>query len=119
MAGVLFTFLRHMVNDFILHEQKLWYFVQDYRMSEGSIAHPEHSSFSDRGVIKNIRNGNVDAFEILIRTYQRYVFKIVNRHVPASDVQETAHQTFISAYRSLESFRGNTEFRSWLATIAV
>ena len=90
-----------------------------YRMSEPSVTHAENSSTSDLEVIQDVRNGKVGAFEILIRAYQRYVFKIVNRHVPMADVQEVAHQSFITAYRSLHSFKGKTEFRFWLATIAI
>ena len=90
-----------------------------YRMSEPSLTRAENSTIRDLEIIQDIRNGEVDAFEILIRSYQRYVFKIVNRHVPEADVQDVAHQSFITAFHSLRSFKGKTEFRFWLATIAI
>ena len=90
-----------------------------YRMSEASLTYTENPSSSDQEVIQDVYNGNVDSFEILIRKYQGYVFKIVNRHIPVTDVKEIAHQIFINAYRSLPSFKGKTEFRFWLATITI
>ena len=90
-----------------------------YRISEVSLPQAENPSRNDQEVIQDVCNGNVDSFEILIRKYQEYVFKIVNRHIPLTDVKEISHQSFINAYRSLHSFKGKTEFRFWLATITI
>ena len=44
---------------------------------------------------------------------------IVSRHVPYELVEETAHDAFVRAYRSLAGYAGTGEFKSWLAAIAV
>lgn len=74
---------------------------------------------SDAEVIREILDGNVNAFEILMERYQGYVAGVVTKHVPRDRIEETAHESFVRAFRSLESFRAKTPFKHWLATIAV
>ncbi len=74
---------------------------------------------SDTEVIREILDGNVNAFETLMERYQGYVAAIATKNVPRDRIEEIAQETFLRAYRSLESFRAKTPFKHWLATIAV
>ena len=74
---------------------------------------------SDADVIREILEGNVNAFELLMDRYQGYVAGIVIKKVPKDRTQEVAHEAFIRAYRSLDTFKAKTPFKHWLASIAV
>ncbi len=74
---------------------------------------------SDDAVIERVLNGDVDAFEVLVRRYDRWVFAIVTKHVAREQVAEIAQEVFIHAYQSLPHYHTNTSFRQWLAKIAV
>lgn len=75
---------------------------------------------SDDAVIEEVRRGRVNAFETLIARYEREVFRWVRRHVDAADVEDTAQEVFMRAYRSLPTYHGRgAGFRSWLSAIAV
>lgn len=73
---------------------------------------------SDNQIIQMVLGGDVDSFEVLIDRYHAYVFAIVGRRIPATDVDEVAQQVFIKAYQSLGSYKAKSPFRYWLAQIA-
>lgn len=79
---------------------------------------PEDSS-SDFEMVRRVIEGDVNAFEQLLAKYKHYVFKIVNKHVPYDQAEETAHNVFVKAYQSLPGFKGKGTFKQWLAKIAV
>jgi RNA polymerase sigma-70 factor (ECF subfamily) len=74
---------------------------------------------SDEEIVRQVLDGNVNAFESLLNRHSVQVMKIVQRHVPHEDVEETAQETFVRAYRSLSTFRGKGNFSQWLSAIAV
>ena len=74
---------------------------------------------SDEEIIRRVLEGNVNAFEILITRHKDHVFRVIRKHVPDSETEETAHDVFIKAYQSLPSFRSRGGFKQWLSTIAV
>ena len=74
---------------------------------------------SDDEIVHEVLNGNVNAFESLVTRHSARVLKIVQKHVPHKDVEETAQETFVRAYRSLATFRGESDFSQWLSSIAV
>lgn len=51
--------------------------------------------------------------------YQHKVASLVSRYVPQGDVPDVVQESFIKAYRALESFRGDSAFYTWLYRIAV
>jgi len=74
---------------------------------------------SDDEIVRQVLDGNVNAFEALLKRHSVRVLKIVQRHVPHEDVEETAQETFVRAYRSLPTYRGKSDFSRWLSAIAV
>ena len=72
------------------------------------------------GLIARILAGDKELFHELIRPYERMVyltlFSIVKNKTEAED---GAQETVISAYRHLESFRGDAKFSTWLTSIAI
>ena len=63
--------------------------------------------------------GNTNAFGVLVARYQDYIFTIVNRMVRnKEEAQEISQDTFVKAYQSLDKYRGEAKFSSWLYTIA-
>ncbi len=73
----------------------------------------------DAILIERALDGELPAFESLVSRYQTrivaYSARMLNDHDEAEDV---AQETFIKAYRSLDSFRGASSFSTWLYRIA-
>lgn len=73
----------------------------------------------DNETIRQVLDGNVNAFESLVIKYRPLVLGIVQRHVDSSGIEETAQDVFVRAYRSLATFRGKSDFSQWLSSVAV
>ncbi|THB64299.1 MAG: RNA polymerase sigma factor RpoE [Gammaproteobacteria bacterium] len=74
----------------------------------------------DMQLVEKAKNGDRRAFDILVLKYQGKICNIISRFVRnPDDVTEIAQETFIKAYRSLESFRGDSAFYTWIYRIAV
>jgi RNA polymerase sigma-70 factor (ECF subfamily) len=74
---------------------------------------------SDDEIVRQVLDGNVNAFESLLMRHSFQVMRIARRHVPHEDVEETAQEAFVRAYRSLHTFQGKSDFVQWLSAIAV
>jgi RNA polymerase sigma-70 factor (ECF subfamily) len=74
---------------------------------------------SDTEIVHRVLNGDADAFEFLLIRYKDTVLKIVKKHVPYNDVEETIQNVFLRAYQSLPTFKGKSGFGHWLSSIAV
>jgi RNA polymerase sigma-70 factor, ECF subfamily len=69
-------------------------------------------------LVERARNGDVSAYEQLVRTYQdlaaRTAYVITGG---AADAQDAAQEAFVKAYYSLGRFRPGAPFRPWLLRI--
>src|SRR6476620_2497592 len=74
--------------------------------------------YSDTEVIRNILSGNTALFEILIRRYNPFLYKIgrsygFNHH----DTEDLMQETFVNSYVNLEQFAGRSSFKTWIIKI--
>lgn len=73
----------------------------------------------DRRLIAETLGGRPDAFGELVRRYQDRLFNAVLRVVDnADDALDVVQDSFVNAYSSLASFKGDAEFYTWLYRIA-
>lgn len=76
-------------------------------------------SADDHRLIAECLHGDTLAFGELIRRYQDRLFNTVYRLLGSvEDAQDVVQETFLNAYRSLDSFKGDAEFFTWLYRIA-
>ena len=74
--------------------------------------------FPDMEIIKSIRSGNTDMFEILIRRYNSYLYKIGRTYgFYQQDTKDLMQETFISSYIKLKQFAERASFKTWLIKI--
>ncbi len=72
----------------------------------------------EQELISRSKNGDVDAFNWLVEQYQRLVYNLALRMLGNAEAAEDASQdTFLSAYRAIDKFRGGS-FKSWVLRIA-
>jgi RNA polymerase sigma-70 factor, ECF subfamily len=74
---------------------------------------------SDEEIVRQVLDGNVNAFESVILRHRVLVLTIVKKHVPENAVEETAQEAFVRAYQALPTFKGTGAFSQWLSSIAV
>jgi RNA polymerase sigma-70 factor (ECF subfamily) len=80
---------------------------------------PSHFD-EDHETVSRCREGDVDAFEEIVRKYQKKMLNISYRIVgDFDDALEVAQDAFVSAYRNIDRFRGNARFSTWLYAIVV
>lgn len=73
----------------------------------------------DRTLVDTIIAGDHDAYRLLVERESTTVFRCCYRvlgHV--EDAEDVAQESFVTAYRSLASWRGDGSVRAWLAQIA-
>jgi RNA polymerase sigma-70 factor (ECF subfamily) len=71
-------------------------------------------------LIARILGGERDLFHELIRPYERIVYSMVFAMLGnEADAEDAAQTAMIQAYMSLEKYRGESRFSTWLVTIAL
>ena len=76
------------------------------------------TGLSDTEIIKQVLDGNQQAYAGLVNRYQNYVFTLTLRFTKnREDAEEVSQDIFVKAYRSLADFRGESKFSTWLYTI--
>jgi len=76
------------------------------------------SKLTDIELIEQTLAGNQSAYADLVKRHQRFVFTLALRFTKTrEDAEEVAQDCFIKAYRSLQSFSGNSKFTTWLYSI--
>lgn len=74
----------------------------------------------DETLVQRVQQGDKKAFDLLVVKYQHKIIQLVNRYLKdAAEAQDVAQETFIKAYRALDSFRGESAFYTWLYRIAI
>ncbi len=73
----------------------------------------------DEELVRQVLNGNNNAFRFLVSKYQRLVLHIVGRIIQQQDsVEDTCQEVFIKVFKMLKTFRGDSKLSTWIATIA-
>lgn len=72
----------------------------------------------ESAVVRAVLDGDVNAFEMLVREYEKNVYNLALRMVGnGEDAADMSQEAFIKAYNSLNSFRGDSKFSVWLYRI--
>jgi len=70
--------------------------------------------------IQSVLNGDREKFTLFVDKYKGPVYNMVYRLTGnGHDAEDLAQETFIKAYRSLNSFKTNKKFFPWLYAIAI
>lgn len=74
---------------------------------------------NDQHYINLIIDGDTNAFEVLVGRYKDLVFTLTLRMLKnREEAEEVAQDTFIKAYKSLNRFKGDSKFSTWIYKIA-
>ncbi len=72
----------------------------------------------EAAVIQAVLDGDINAYELLVKEYEKNVYNLALRMVGNSeDAADMSQEAFIKAYNSLTSFRGDSKFSVWLYRI--
>ncbi|WP_026074614.1 RNA polymerase sigma factor [Brevibacillus massiliensis] len=74
---------------------------------------------TDTEIIQRISQGDVEAYREIIQRYQRMIFVFIYKMVNnAADAEDLTQEVFVKAYEKLSSYRGDSQFSTWLHTLA-
>jgi RNA polymerase sigma-70 factor (ECF subfamily) len=74
----------------------------------------------DVDAVNRCIKGDVDAFEEIVRKYQKKMFNISHRLLgDYNEAAEVVQDAFMSAYRNIRGFKGESRFSTWLCSIVL
>jgi len=74
----------------------------------------------DRSVVDRARNGDLDAFESIVRGRMDAVYRLTSAILgDEADARDAAQETFVAAWRELPRLRDPDKFEAWLQRVAV
>jgi RNA polymerase sigma-70 factor, ECF subfamily len=73
----------------------------------------------DRALVEAVTSGDRDAFRRVVETESPSVFRICYRILGvAQEAEDAAQESFVIAYRSIDTYRGEGSLGAWVARIA-
>lgn len=73
----------------------------------------------DGEVVRRCKQGQREAFDILVEKYYKKIYNLSYRFVGDSEeANDLAQEIFAAAYQNLKRFRGDAKFSTWLFQIA-
>jgi len=74
---------------------------------------------NDQILINQIVEGDTNSFTILVDRYKDLVFTLALRMLKnREEAEEVAQDTFIKTYKSLDTFKGDSKFSTWIYRVA-
>ncbi len=75
---------------------------------------------TDRQLVDAVLAGDFDAFDALMRRYERLVYSLVASFATNSEeALDLTQEVFLKVYRKLSAFDGRGALKAWLARIAI
>lgn len=72
----------------------------------------------DQYYINQIINGNVNGFSVLVNQYKDLVFTLAYKMLKSKEeAEEVSQDTFIKIFNSLNKFKGESKFSTWIYKI--
>jgi RNA polymerase sigma-70 factor (ECF subfamily) len=76
-------------------------------------------SLRERMLIRRLQERDERAFEEVVRLYENKVFNLVFRMIGnQEEAEDLAQEVFVTVFKSVDSFRGEAKFSTWLYRIA-
>jgi len=90
------------------------------RMEGSSEGRWRDLELSDSQIIERTLGGEPEAFNVLVRRWERQIYGLTLRLLGRDEeAKDATQETFLSAYRNLAKFRGEAKFSSWIYRIAL
>lgn len=75
---------------------------------------------NEQWLVEQSRNGNVDAFEELIKDYKKSAFNIALRVLRnVEDAEDASQEALIKVYKNIQNFNMQSTFKVWMYRIVV
>ena len=76
---------------------------------------------TERDVVRRVRDGDTDAYRLLVERHQARIHRLVGRFLGPDhgDVDDVVQEAFVKAYFSLSKFREDAAFGTWITRIAI
>jgi RNA polymerase sigma-70 factor (ECF subfamily) len=89
--------------------------ILEYRETiEGRPAIPQHE------MLKRLRDGDEDAFEVLVREFGGRMLAIARRFFTCdADSRDVVQEAWIAAYKAIRTFKGDSSLATWLHRIVI
>jgi RNA polymerase sigma-70 factor, ECF subfamily len=72
---------------------------------------------SDAELVQRTIDGDRRSFALLVERHKQSVFGLITKLMGPNDVEDVAQDSFLRAFKSLDSFRGDAKFSTWLYRI--
>lgn len=77
------------------------------------------TSDAQQDLLERLKNGDQRAFAIFVSQHQQRVFRIVYRMLGNEhEAEDVAQEVFVSVFKSISNFRGDSKIETWLFRIA-
>ena len=74
--------------------------------------------FNEKEVVTKILKGDMRAFELLVKQYERLVFHVTNRLIrEQEDVEDICQEVFIKVHKGLFRFNFQSKLSTWIAQV--
>src|SRR5215471_16648967 len=79
-----------------------------------------HCLDEDIPLVRAAKNGDISAFEELVKKYERKLFRIARNVMQnTEDAEDVVQTAFLKAYQNLKQFEEIAKFSTWLIRIAL
>jgi RNA polymerase sigma-70 factor, ECF subfamily len=101
------------------------FFKREGTKSVDRLSHTEEKELrplvdEDAQYVSLCKQGEPQAFEVLVRRHQKKMFNIAYRMTGNyDDASDIVQESFLSAYKAIKTFRGEAKFSTWLYGIVV
>jgi RNA polymerase sigma-70 factor, ECF subfamily len=77
------------------------------------------TALKERLLIRRLQQRDERAFQEVVRLYQHKVFNLVLRMLGSrEEAEDVAQEVFVTVFKSIDGFRGESKFSTWLYRIA-
>jgi RNA polymerase sigma factor (sigma-70 family) len=74
--------------------------------------------FNERELIPKVIKGDMRAFDLLVKQYERLVYYVIYKLVDnKEDAEDISQEVFIRIYKSLNEFAYQSKLSTWIAKV--
>ncbi len=74
----------------------------------------------DIEIVQKILNGEKQSYELIVRRFNPVLYRIGRAYnLCHEDTRDVMQESFVDAYRGLEGFRNESNFKTWISRIMI